>query len=264
MTVSIKLIGGLANNLFQIATVLAYSLKHGCDYCIPTVIDQPHYPDQKVFFSKNLKYCEYGVITQVPMEGGYNFSSHVYYTEPHFHFKEIPKYDCDKLWLNGYFQSYKYFNDYREEILKILGLPTFTIQPETIFIHHRLGDYKNLTKFHKIISEEYISSALSYFAVRGYKKFLVFSDEIEESKKIINSDIYNLLEFVYSVDNTEVQDLSLMASCAGGIMSASSFSWWGAYLGEIEGRDILYPIDWFGEELKNDTSDLCLKNWIAV
>ena len=161
------------------------------------------------------------------------------------------------------FRAIKFFDDYREEIIKIFDLPTYTIEPKTIFIHHRLGDYKKLTKFHKIISEEYISSSLSYFAVRGYKKFLVFSDEIEESKKIINSDIYNLLEFVYSGSNSEEQDLGMMAACAGGVMSASSFSWWGAYLGSQD-RMITYPRDWFGEELKHNTKDLCPENWIAI
>lgn len=267
MVVSCKLVGGLGNCLFIISTTIAYSLKHGIDYCIPNIVWDPHYDNQKVFYSKNIKYCGYGKIEkfETSKELPYGYSSYHYYTEPYFHYKELPiPKDEDKITLIGYYQSFKYFDEYREEILKILDLITYTISPETIFIHHRLGDYKMLSGFHKIISDEYISSSLSYFAVRGYKKFLVFSDEIEESKKVINSERFNKLEFVYSGDNTEIQDLALMSSCAGGIMSASSFSWWAAYIGERKGRDILYPKDWFGEELKHDTMDLCLPNWIAI
>lgn len=260
--VSVKLMGGLGNNLFQIACCISYALKHGCDYCIPTVIENPHSIGQKVLFSNNLKYCEYGVVENINFDG-YEFSSHVYYKEPYFHYKEIPKYDCDRLYIFGYFQSWRYIEPYREEIIKILNLPTFTIKPGTIFIHHRLGNYKNLNKFHKMISQEYISSSLSYFAVRGYKKFLVFSDEIDESKKVINSDIYNLLEFVYSGSNSEEQDLGMMSACAGGIMSASSFSWWGSFIGN-ENRLIVYPKKWFGTELNHDTKDLCPESWIAL
>lgn len=244
--------GGIGNCLFQISATLGYSMKWGMDYCIPTKVETPHYIGQLIPVFQGLNYCS--SVDDMPLP---------VYLEQGFEYSEIPY--MKDVRLKGYFQSPLYHYGYKKEILKLFGFDDIKIQNDTVFLHYRLGDYKHLSKFHKIISEEYISSCLSYFAVRGYKKFLVFSDEIEQAKKILNQEYFNFLHFDYSEGKTEMEDLLLMASCKHGIMSASSFSWWGAYIGQNEDRIILYPKDWFGESLSNhNTKDLCPKEWTAL
>src|ERR1017187_3312553 len=106
MKVTCKLIGGFSNCLWIMAATLSYSLKYGIDYCILETIENPHSTDQKVYQSSQIRYCnkeDFRGVVKV-------------YTEPFFHFQEIPKYDCDVLILSGYFQSILFFKDYLSEI----------------------------------------------------------------------------------------------------------------------------------------------------
>lgn len=257
MTVSPVLLGGLSNNLFQICCSVAYSLKHGCEYAIPIKIENPHYEGQQVFYSPKLNY----IWEEINKKNG----TIITYYEPYFHYKEIPKFDCDYLILTGYWQSHLYFNEYRQQILELLDIP-YQFQQGWTFLHYRLGDYKMLTNCHEIISDEYIKNSMEYFISRGFRKFLIFSDEPELAKQVISHPIkWPNVTLEYSEGKTELEDLSLMASCQNGIMSASAFSWFGAWLGQNENRLITYPKKWFGEKLSyNDTKDLCPSNWIKI
>lgn len=257
MTVVPTLMGGISNNLFQICTAISYSLKHGCEYAIPVKIQHPHYPLQQVFYSNKINY----IYEDIGKQNG----TITTYFEPHFHYKEIPKFGCDYLILTGYFQSQLYFQEYREQILELLGIP-YNFKQGWTFLHYRLGDYKMLTNCHEILSEEYIETSMEYFIIRGFRKFLIFSDEPELAKQVISYPVkWHNVTLEYSEGKTELEDLSLMASCQNGIMSASSFSWFGAWLGKNENRLITYPKKWFAEKLSyNDTKDLCPSNWIKI
>lgn len=248
--VSGKLMGGCCNNLFQIAAILGHSLKHNIPYCIPTVIDNPHYEWQKVFYSPHLKYRD--LETNLPV-----------YLEPSFSYNEIP--NMPSIYLQGYFQSYLYHHEFKDEILRLLNINLVPIK-NYVFIHYRLGDYKRLGQFHQIISNEYITKSIIFFIEKGYNRFMVFSDEIDEAKKVINNDVFpGWPSFYYSEGKSELEDLYLMAECEHGIMSASAFSWWAAYIGQNENRIILYPNKWFGEGLSGHSiKDLCPKKWIAL
>jgi hypothetical protein len=55
-----------------------------------------------------------------------------------------------------------------------------------------------------------------------------------------------------------------MSQCDHFIIANSSFSWWGAWLGEKEGTKIVYPVQHFAGKLANlSTRDLHPKNWIG-
>lgn len=249
--ISVKLMGGLCNNLFQISAALGHSLKYNNTPChIPTIIDNPHSEGQKVFYSPHLNYCD--IETEISI-----------YFEPSFSYNEIP--NTPDIYLQGYFQSYLYHHQFKNEILRLLNIE-HKFNEGFVFLHYRLGDYKKLGLFHQIISDDYIRKAIHYFIGVGYNKFLVFSDEIEEAKNIINKDKFEgWASFYYSEGKSELEDLSLMAGCEHGIMSASAFSWWAAYIGQNEDRRILYPHKWFGEELNHHSiKDLCPPNWIAL
>ncbi len=246
--VSVNRLGGVGNEMFQIAAAYCFSLKYSMDYAIPIINDNPHL-NQEPFLFPNVKYS--GNIPELPI-----------YTEPSFEYSPIPY--MPNVYLRGYYQSYLYHYQYKPELLKLFNIPV-NFKEGLIFLHLRLGDYKTLGKFHQIISDSYITDSLAWFSARGHKKFFILSDEIEEAKKMINSERFTKLQFEYSEGKTELEDLSLMASCEGGIMSASSFSWWGSYLGTNENRQIIYPKKWFGESLSNhSTKDLCPKSWLAL
>lgn len=100
--------------------------------------------------------------------------------------------------LSGFFQSEKYFINYRKIILKLLKFPKIKNKSfqsyldliknrNSVAIHIRRGDYFNNLKvryFHGIIGEDYYKKSIDYIK-RKIKKpfFFIFSDDINLVKK---------------------------------------------------------------------------------
>lgn len=257
MTVSCVLQGGLGNNFFILAAVLGYSFKHGCDYAIPVKIQNPHKPFQQVHFSSKINYLFQDIHE---LTGKVNE-----YYEPYFHFKEIPQSDCDYLILRGYFQSAYYHYGYKDEILNLLELDNIQTKERVCSIHYRSTDYNNLPNVHPKISQDYLKSAITYMWFEGYRKFLVFSDNIPEIRQIISSfPMYRDLDFQYSEGKSELEDLKEMAACSSNIIANSSFSWWSAYINPNPEKIIVAPRIWFGKDINHDIKDLILPQWVLI
>lgn len=249
--VSGVLTGGIGNCMFIQAAVISYAKKWGMDYFIPTKVINPHHKENtSPHFFKNINYSDREL--NLPI-----------YREKGFTYEEIPY--MKHLCLSGYWQSYLYFNDYREEIIKAFGFDDIQTQNGVCSLHYRSGDYKGLPTIHPVISEQYIIGSINHMISKGYKNFLVFSDEMPEIKKIIEGfNWYGDCTFQCSEGQSDIDDLRLMASCASNITANSSYSYWGAYLNPNPDKIVLYPCKWFGESMSHNTKDLCPQNWIAI
>ena len=178
--------GGLGNQLFEIFTTISYSLK----YKIPCLFYYSNEEEQKVYrgsywntFYTNLKclstynhpkYNKY--ILKLPK-----------YNEKQYYYKPLlPPSDVTLLVkghsfiLNGYYQSYKYFNNYKHIIFNAISI--YTIQNNiyqqykhiyyqsdannnnkvSVAMHFRLGDYRNASHMHLILPLEYYINSISY------------------------------------------------------------------------------------------------------
>ena len=63
-------------------------------------------------------------------------------------------------------------------------------------------------------------------------------------------------------DNHQSYDLCLMSMCDDFIIANSSFSWWGAWLGN-RGK-VIAPKQWFGKGLNHNTKDLYCSDWSVL
>lgn len=242
--------GGLCNNLFQISCCLSYAKKWGMDYFIPTTVINPHHKGSPTYLFPNINYSDREL--NLPI-----------YIEPGFTYTEIPY--MKNVCLSGYFQSYRYIEPYRDEIIKAFGFDNLVTIPNICSLHYRAGDFKNLPTIHPIVSKEYLIAAINQMISKGYKRFLVFSDDIPEIKKIIEGfNWYNDCIFEYSEGKSDLEDLKLMASCESNVISNSTFGWWSAYVNPNPNKIVIYPQKWFGDALPHDTKDLCPKKWIAL
>jgi len=171
--------------------------------------------------------------------------------------------------LIGYFQTEKYFVDYRDDILKefsfkneikekAIDIRSLTKDP-VISLHIRLGDYSNLTEQHPICTEEYYKEAIDNLPKDLL--FFVFSDDVDEAKNIFNK--FNI-KTVYPETNYKYIDMCIMSLCDYHIIANSSFSWWGSWLSNS--KKTIAPSRWFGSapEMPKNWSDIYCKDWIIL
>jgi Glycosyl transferase family 11 len=202
------------------------------------------------------------------------------YFKPSYLFKESSfNYDekvFDSRFRNfqGYFQSWKYFDFNRNDLvqqLRILRHPSVAYEDlceklqrkPFVTVHVRRGDYVQLTDYHGIASAAYYQYARTIMdKMLDYKdsNYVVFSDDLDEAKKVFpNANLYIGNEHLAD----PAENLLLMSHGIGFIGANSSFSWWAAYIGDPEDRPIIFPRPWFREKSLN-TDDLLLPSWITV
>jgi hypothetical protein len=171
--------------------------------------------------------------------------------------------------LHGYFQTEKYFINFKNDILneftfkkeikeKAKDIRSITQEP-VISVHLRLGDYKNLVDKHPICGIEYYKKALEH--IPNDLLIIAFSDEPEIAKNIFNS----LNRKYFIVEETDQYiDMCLMTMCDYHIIANSSFSWWGAWLSNT--NKVIAPSQWFGNspEMPKNWSDIYCNDWIII
>lgn len=265
MKITCKLKGGLGNNLFQIAATLSTALESGCDWNFNGVelYDEnysPHHPGQ---FIKDIFPNIDHFYTRSPFE--FSESTWKIYKEPKFSYSAIPVADNEKLCLDGYFQSERYFRRYDVQIRYLFAIP-YTQNKGTVSIHVRRGNYLSPEKqdYHPFVGEEYLYNAVVYFHLKGFNKFLVFSDDIPWCRQYFEKIKSPGMQFFYSEGHTDVADLVSMCHCEHHIIANSSFSWWGAWLNQNPNKIVVAPKRWFGPAGPTDTQDLLPEEWITL
>lgn len=186
----------------------------------------------------------------------------------------------DNVYLNGYWQSEKYFLDVADIIRK-----EFTVKfqqtgknferakvitsCEAVSIHVRRGDYitdEHRNKTHGVCSAEYYLRCVDN--VKQYIEnpvFFVFSDEPDWVRENLNLP-YRMTIVDHNSEEQSFEDLRLMSQCKHHIIANSSFSWWGAWLNQHSGKVVLAPRQWFCKERQasRNMNDLLPDSWIKL
>jgi hypothetical protein len=257
-TVTARLGGGLGNMLFQLAAAYAISIRDNMNFIC----------DGNDISSVHGEYTNYlnNIFRNFIIRNDLNISD--YYGEINFSYNQIPKFNTS-FRLIGYFQSEKYFKDYRDEILKLFQIDEETskylnekygdlLKLKTCSVHVRRGDYVWQQEYHPVLDIEYYKNAITHFDEDTH--FLIFSTDIEWCEE--NFDF--IKNKTYISDNQNYQELYLMSLCNHNIIANSSFSWWGAWLNQNENKKVISPQRWFGDRLPLNTNDLYCENWIKI
>lgn len=162
------------------------------------------------------------------------------------------------LYLDGYFQSEKFFRNYRKEILK-----EFTLKQEletnefskiakeikdnnnSVSMHIRRGDYvsdEKTAKHHGVLDMNYYQEALNLLNIQNPHIF-IFSDDINWVKNNFSFLPKNSC-FVPDSSLNSAQSITLMSLCKHNIIANSSFSWWGAWLNRNNQKVVIAPKKW--------------------
>lgn len=189
----------------------------------------------------------------------------------HYYEPDIP--GTKDVFIDGPFQSKKYFDDIRDLLLVEFTpkkpplksndeLYAVINNSNSICVSIRRGDYVTNPEFEKIYnicSAEYFKKATDIIKSKiDNPTFIIFSDDIEWAKQNINlgADTY------YESGNDPVwEKLRLMYSCKHFIISNSSFSWWAQYLGRYKDKIVISPSRWYNNEFPSYLID---DNWIQI
>lgn len=244
--------GRMGNFLFEAATAYAYAKKHNLDFTVPNTTNDPYW---------NPLYLQHLVQPIQPRR--------FFEIKEHGHgYQELPffeHYRNHNIKLNGYWQTEKYFKQYRDDILKDFA---FSWNPHNnVSIHVRRGDYLKYPHKHPVVPDEYYDKSIDYFYNKGHRDFFVYSDDIPWCRNYFINRYHNLsIAFWFSDLKNEVDDLIGISNCAGGhINSSSTFSWWGAWLNQNPQKIVITPKLWFMPGHNGlYTDDIIPETWIKM
>jgi hypothetical protein len=257
--------GGLGNMLFQIAATKAYAIDAGVDVSFPNLNAQMKLINDDNFYNPSIKHSfEYEAIFKDLIRESPTNPKLV-----KFPFEYIKHNVLDNSIIDGFFQSEKYFNRHRDEILKLLEIPETikdtinekygnVLSSKTTSLHVRRGDYVRHPNHHPTQSIEYYNKAMDLLQAIT-ETFVVFSDDIAWCKEHLNYD-----NVIYIENEKDYIEVYLMSLCDNNIIANSSFSWWGAWLNQNNDKIVVGPKKWFGSAINHDTSDIIPDSWIKI
>ena len=235
------------------------------------------------FFAKIYLYLCHKFFKILKISGIYKFINYFFFLDKQefekspFIFNEdlLKKKIVKNVSITGFFQSEKYFINYKRIVLKLFRFPKIKDKlvqkhlnliknKNSVAVHIRRGDYFNNLKvrsIHGILGEDYYKKSISYVKKKiKNPTFFIFSDDIELVKRtffFFNKEKYNFIDTKSSID-----DLHLMSNCKHFIIANSTFSWWGAWLSKNKYKIVCTPRRWV--RAKISTPDIIPENWIKI
>jgi hypothetical protein len=288
--VTVNVIGGLGNQMFQYAFGRALALRHGYEFNLD-VTDFGWYRTHEGFQLEALGVrCKLATERQLAQLLGWRhrrwarrlrmykrFPRRNTVVEPHFEFSARLLRAPDDCYFVGYWHSNRYFNDQAQQLrtdfvsadvdLSVYGdLPSEIASTESVAVHVRRGDYTTTVRGRNTFvpcGKPYYKKAVDLIRGRvSNPKFFVFSDEPSAVTHEQLIDTSHRLVNVQPRPPAYVE-LRLMMLCKHFVIANSSFSWWAAWLGDNPTKRVVAPRNWFADGSR-DTRDLLPKDWILV
>ena len=272
------LMGGLGNVMFIVATCFALSKKYKVKlrfYCNASV-----WRDDK----RRMIQC-YKMFEKFDIDSVNNRKSGITFREPYFFHESITLdrriHNC----IYGYFQSYKYFDAYKSEFIKMLNNP-YKDEVDHLLTEYLLkqiatnqndgsgfgsgsgsGSVAETPPSKKIQAFEFVSVHVrrtDYLALSDihlnlgttYYEEAISNFSKEKSIFLIFSDdvefiqreplFQNLVNKYIIADQDDEYCFWLMSACDHNIIANSSYSWWASYINSNPNKLVISPSKWFG------------------
>jgi hypothetical protein len=259
--------GRLGNQLFQYAALRSLSLQKGYECKIPN-------PAQMEWHGQKCLLDKFNIEAEYLKDGEYDNICFMY-REPN-----INKFDKnffhlgDGVDLLGFFQSTKYFNKFKKQIIKELTPRAETVNRareyieskrsnncELVSVHLRMGDLIDGTNpiyndFYgdSINSEDsaygkYFNQAIKMFDDKNVK-FLVFCGGSRDNSKEDVSFMESLDDrFVLCSSEDPLMDFTSITLCEHNICChLTTFGWWAAFLNPNPNKIVTMPQNYFYDE----------------
>jgi hypothetical protein len=278
--VTVKLLDGLGNQMFQYALGRTIAHRHGTSLAL----DIRGYPDYNLRrYSLGAFKIEGKLTSGGLMRFGLVRAVRLRVRVPGLPYLVIERssaFDPSVLqaprnvYLGGYWQSEKYFSEIDDVIRRDFCFKSgpdgqnrevaASIQGvHSVSVHVRRGDYST-SQLLGTCPPVYYRDAAQVIASRiTSPHYFVFSDEPDWARA--NLELKGPATFVtHNGPDRDFEDMRLMALCRHHIIANSTFSWWGAWLSGLGGI-VVAPKQWFKiEEPRWDARDIVPERWIRV
>ncbi len=281
--ITVLFFGGLGNQLFQLA--LAKSLKKKYIDFDLELIDLTSYSKVKREWSlgflglkgKKINKFQYFLlrlkifINKKSFKFGLKNNIFNIIDESHYSKFLLKKVSNKSFMMDGYWQSEKYFYDYKDEIKSFIlrnqeSMGNLKKKHENVALHIRLGDYKDFktSKENHLVCDLswYVKAVNFLFSKNDNLEFIIFTDDQNYIRS--NFKLPNFIKYSITEQSSEPYiDMLKMSYCRHFIISNSSYSWWASYLGEDCNSFVVAPKYWYPKKLTSKL-EICRSNWILL
>lgn len=288
--ITIKLAGGLGNQMFQYAIGRRLSLKYNTQLCLDlSFLLNRGYGNKFVYrdyylnmFTVNVDKIIQNISLQKLIKNKvaerFQINLPGIKVESQFHFNET-NLNCGKdFYLAGYWQSPRYFSEVAEIIRNDFtfinsvkhssrSLLEQIKQSNSVCLNVRRSDYVG-SSLHDVCDINYYHEALRMLRERIEEQAVfVFSDDIEwceKNLKISGNHVFVGHEHAHTTvfKNFDAY-LYMMAQCKHYIIPNSTFAWWAIWLNNTKDKIVIAPNRWFNDA-KINAEDLYDPDWIRL
>lgn len=183
---------------------------------------------------------------------------------------ELPDKINKSYYIEGYWQSKIYVESIKKTILREYNVLNNKIindnyyyqlikrSKNSVGVHVRIGSNTDIVSLRRL--KDYYNIALIKMSqYQKYSDIYIFTDNIVCAKKIFG----NSYTIIRNSDN-DIVDFLLYKTCKHFIIAASTFSWWGAWLGEYKNKIIICPSPSRYKNTFWNQKNLLPSDWIKV
>jgi hypothetical protein len=233
--------GNLGNQFFQIASTVGMALQRGHNYSFPAW-------SYSQYFKGGLPTG--GSFEAWPLEEkGFHFQEERIAGGENWNDFEGDNYDVD-----GWRQTEKYWKSHEQHVRDLFQWePKFlkstrdkwkrALAKPTIAISVRRGDFVDNPNYAQVPIRFYLLGLLEEIPNWKDHNVLIFSDDIQYCRVQFEG-----LPNAFFCGGPAIEQLCVMSQCKHFVISNSTFSWWGAYLGEVnDGVVVRPPVNFAGK-----------------
>lgn len=228
MSITCELGGGLGNQLFMICNMIRCSFEQGKPFWFKYSTNTITYWDTFLSYLKPyVKDQDYEKNTIVITQDHIDYVSYF-----------------EHIMLQGYFQTHIFFETYYKQIYDLINIDEKKKEVQTKLKGFDVRMYTSLD-YHPILSYDYYKKAIQTIGSTKIVYFYKDKEYVEQMMMRLKEDKVECISSKqFELDDWE--EMIFMSLCQHHIISNSTFSWWGAYLGTND-KMVVYPEAWVGQ-----------------
>lgn len=254
--VSVNIMGGLGNQLFQIAAAYSYAKQNDGTFVILNKNDNGNRP----FYWNTILLCmKPYLVNSLPI------NLEQWMEDYPTMYKQLPILKSHGICLNGYMQTSKYHIPEIKQLFKISLTDELSKKyhdllmnkQHVIVMHSRQTDYLVHHNFHGPLDITYYKRALQKMTQDVAHPFIVLCGDDNQFWKKMKLPYPHVI-----LEESDINTFALLQQFNHFIMSNSTFIWWCVYLADA--KNVIVPAKWFGPTGPQAYEDIYESSWIRM